>query len=218
MVQKIKGLLPLAISVAVLAALYVHFSLNFTFHYYTVGDLGNGLGLPQLFHIATPAAFVTWGFYFAAGGGKTGFNKTTAGAVIGSVAGLVFMVVGPQIADFPDFWGLTVTMLVAALLLVIGMALGEWFYVPAAFGSFASVVFWWVATGLDGWYEGGGGTGNTIAALGDPATAGTGIFGGVLSTPRVWVFVSVAVTLIIGSILGYLSTTIATAITPKKKS
>ncbi len=216
--QKIKGLLPLAISGAVLVGLYVHFSLNFTFHYFTVGDLGNGLGLPQLFHLAPPAAFVTWGFYFAAGGGKTGFKKTFVGSIIGSVAGLVLMLIGPKIADFPDFWGLSVTTLCAAFLLIIGMALGELFYVPAVFGSFASVVFWWFATGLDGWATGGGGTGNTIAALGDPATAGSGAFGGVLSTPAVWVFVSVAVTLVLGSLLGYLHTTIAAAITPKKKS
>ena len=66
--EKIKGLLPLAITASILVAIWIEVSLNFTFHWVTVGDLGNGLALPQLFHLVCPAAFVTWGFYFAAGG------------------------------------------------------------------------------------------------------------------------------------------------------
>ncbi len=214
--EKIKGLLPLAITASILVAIWIEVSLNFTFHWVTVGDLGNGLALPQLLHLVCPAAFVTWGFYFAAGGGKTGFQKTVCGSIIGSVAGLILMMVGPNVAKLPDFWGLSATAFVIAFFLIIGMALGDLFYVPAAFGAFASVVFWWIATGLDRWAVGGGGTGNTVAGLGDPATAGAGAFGGVISTPAIWVFVSVLASLLAGCVLGYLHTTIATAITPNK--
>ncbi len=70
-----------------------------------------------------------------------------------------------------------------AAVLVLLAGLGDWYFIPATFGAFASVVFWWLATGLDGWAEKGGGVGNSVKALGDPATAGAGAFGGVLSTP-----------------------------------
>lgn len=125
------------------------------------------------------------------------------------------MMIGPNVAKFPDFWGLSVTALGLAFLLIIGMALSDLWYVPAAFGGFASIVFWWTATGLDRWSVGGGGTGNTTAALGDPTTAGAGAFGGVLSTPVIWVFVSVTVSLLAGCVLGLLHTTITAKITPK---
>jgi hypothetical protein len=108
-----------------------------------------------------------------------------------------------------------VTALGLAFLLIIGMALSDLWYVPAAFGGFASIVFWWTATGLDRWSVGGGGTGNTTAALGDTTTAGAGAFGGVLSTPVIWVFVSVTVSLLAGCVLGLLHTTITAKITPK---
>ena len=61
----------------------------------------------------------------------------------------------------------------------------------------------------------GGGIGNSIAALGKPATAGFGAFGGVLSTARCWVFVDMLVTLLFGALLGFLSVKITSAITPK---
>ena len=55
-----------------------------------------------------------------------------------------------------------------------------------------------------------------MKALGAPATAGAGAFGGVLSTPYGWVFVDVLVTLTIGVLLGAASTRLSSAITPKK--
>jgi hypothetical protein len=127
-----KGLLPLATAVAVVAFVYVEFALNFTFHWVTDGDLGNGLSLPASFH-----------------------------------------------------------------LVVLG-GLGEWFSIPMTFAAFASCVFWWIATGLDGWADHGGGIGNSVQALAKPATAGTGAFGGVISTPYGWVALNVFVTLLIG--------------------
>ena len=67
MISRLKAAVPLALVIFVLAALWVEFSLNFTFHWVTSGDLGNGLGLPASFHLIVPTAFVTWGFFFAAG-------------------------------------------------------------------------------------------------------------------------------------------------------
>ena len=99
-------------------------------------------------------------------------------------------------------------------MLVLLGGLGDWYFIPATFGAFACCVFWWLATGLDGWADKGGGVGNSVKALGNPATAGAGAFGGVLSTPYVWVCVSVLVTLLIGSLLGLASAKLAAAITP----
>jgi hypothetical protein len=91
---------------------------------------------------------------------------------------------------------------------------GDWYYVPAAFGAYASVIFWWFATGLDNWAPDGGGVGNSVEALGDPATAGAGAFGGVLSTPYGWVWFNILITLFLGIVMGLLSTSITGAITP----
>lgn len=112
------------------------------------------------------------------------------------------MLIGPNVAKFPNFWVLSVTALGLVFLRIIGMALSDLWYVPAA-------------TGLDRWSVGGGGPGNTTAALGDPTSAGTGAFGGVLSTPVIWVFVSVTVSVLAGCVLGLLHTTITAKITSK---
>jgi hypothetical protein len=194
------------------------FSLNFTFHWVTDGDLGNGLSLPSNFHLIVPAAFVSWGFFFAAGADSAALTKVSVGSVIGAVGGLLLMLVAPKIADLPDFWGISVTVGVLALVIVLGSALGDWYYVPAIFGGFAATVFWWIATGLDGWAKHGGGIGNSLAALSKPATAGAGAFGGVLSTPLGWVFVDTLVTLLIGCLLGVASVKLAGLLTPRAPS
>jgi hypothetical protein len=100
---------------------------------------------------------------------------------------------------------------------VLLAALGDWYFIPATFGAFASVVFWWLATGLDGWADKGGGVGNSVQALAAPETAGAGAFGGVLSTPYAWVFVNVLVTLTIGVLLGAASARLSSVFTPKPK-
>jgi hypothetical protein len=102
--------------------------------------------------------------------------------------------------------------------LVLLAALGDWYYIPATFPAFASVVFWWLATGADGWAENGGGVGNSVEALGDPATAGLGAFAGILSTPYEWVAINIFVTLTIGAVLGITSAKLAAAITPKERT
>jgi hypothetical protein len=215
MTERLKGVLPLAAVIGVLAFFYVEFTLNFTFQWFTDGDLGNGLGLPSNFYLIAPAGFVSWGFYFAAGAGMEGVKKVAASSVVGSVAALIVMALGPETADLPDFWGISLWVGITAFLAVMVVAGGDWYYVPAAFGAYASVIFWWFATGLDNWAPDGGGIGNSIEALGDPATAGAGAFGGVLSTPYGWVWFNILITLFLGILMGYLSSTITAAITPK---
>jgi hypothetical protein len=121
-------------------------------------------------------------------------------------------------ADLPDFWGIALWVGVFAFVLVMVLILGDWYYVAGTFPAFASVFLWWIATGLDGWAANGGGVGNSIEALGSPATAGSGAFGGVISTPWGWVWFNTLVTLVCGVILGILSAKIAAALTPKPKA
>lgn len=75
MAAHLKGFLPLALVIGVLAFLYVEFALNFSFHWFSDGDLGNGLELPKNFYLVVPAAFVAWGLFFAAGGDNAAFSK-----------------------------------------------------------------------------------------------------------------------------------------------
>ena len=217
MTSRLKATAPLAIVIAVLAFIWVEFSLNFTFHWVTSGDLGNGLSLPATFHLIVPTAFVSWGFFFAAGADSSALQKVAAASVVGSLGGLFVMALAPEVADLPDFWGIAVVVAVAAFLVVMISVVGDWYYVPGIFGAFAATIFWWIATGLDNWAPDGGGVGNSLKALGDPATAGAGAFGGVLSTPYVWVWVNTLVTLLIGCALGLASVKLAGILTPAAK-
>jgi hypothetical protein len=181
----------------------------------TDGDLGNGLELPKNFHLVAPAAFVSWGMFFAAGGDNAAFTKVAVSNVFGAVAALIMIILASATADLPDFWGISLWVGVMAMVLVLLGALGDWYFIPATFAAFASVVFWWIATGLDGWADKGGGVGNSVKALSSPATAGAGAFGGVISTPYGWVFVNVLVTLTIGALLGLGSSKLSSAFGPK---
>jgi hypothetical protein len=218
MAERIKGMLPLAAAVGILAFLWTWLALNFTFHWVTNGDLGNGLELPANFHLIVPAAFVAWAMFFAAGGDNAAAGKVAIANVFGTVAALVVMWGAPELAGLPDFWGIALAVAVLAAILVALGGLGEWFFIPGTFGAFASVFFWWIATGLDKWAPGGGGVGNSVNALADPATAGAGAFGGVISTPIGWVFVSILTCLTIGVGLGMLSTRLAALLTPKPRA
>lgn len=218
MASRIKALLPLAVAVALLTFLWLEVSLNFTFHWVTDGDLGIGLSLPSNFHLVPPAAFMSWAVFFAAGGDRRALVTSSAAVSIGAVAGLALMVTAPVLADLPDFWGIAAAAAAIALIAVLASAAGQWYFTPGVFAGFASIVFWWIATGLDGWAENGGGVGNSLQALADPATAGSGAFGGVISTPAEWVFASVAATLLCGCALGLASVTLAGALTPRSAS
>jgi hypothetical protein len=212
--QRIRAILPTAVAVAILTFAWLEVSLNFSFHWFTDGDLGIGLSLPGNFHLVTAAAFVSWAMFFAAGADRAAALKVVSSSVIGAVCGLLLMWISPAIADLPEFWGIAVVGAVGAFAVVLAGALGDWYYTPAVFGGLASVFFWWVATGLDGWVEGGGGKGNSVAALADRATAGSGAFGGALSTPIAWVFVNTAASLACGVVLGLLTLAFARAFTP----
>lgn len=215
MTARIKGTLPLAIVIGVLAFLWTDFALNFTFQWVTDGDLGNGLSLPKNFHLVVPAAFVAWGFFFAAGADMGAFVKVVAGSITGGLAALGAIVFSALVGDLPSFWSIALGVAVFAVILVVISAAGDWHYVPATFGAFASVFFWWTATGLDYWAPAGGGVGNSIAALGDPATAGAGAFGGVISTPFEFVWINITVSLLCGCLLGLASVKLTAMITPK---
>jgi len=218
MAARMKGLVTLALVIGVLAFLWVEFALNFTFHWFSDGDLGNGLSLPSSFHLIVPAAFVSWGIYFAAGGDGAAFTKVAVGNVFGVVAAFLLILLASATADVPDFWGIALWVGLLAPVLVLLAALGDWYFIPATFGAFASVVFWWFATGLDAWAPDGGGVGNSVEALADPATAGSGAFAGVLSTPYVWVSINILVSLTIGCLLGVASTKLTAAVTPKPRT
>ena len=82
MTERIKATLPLAIAIGVLAFAWTEFSPNFTFHWFTAGDLGNGLELPNNFHLILPAAFVSWN----CGSGYRSFPNSTRTTKILSVS------------------------------------------------------------------------------------------------------------------------------------
>jgi len=218
MIERLKGTVPLAAVIGVLAFAWCEVALNFTFHWVTDGDLGNGLSLPSSFHLVVPAAFVAWGFFFAAGADTGAFVKVLIASVTGGLAALGAMAGASKTADLPDFWGIALWVGIFAVVLVMVSAAGDWHYVPATFGAFASVFFWWTATGLDYWAADGGGVGNSLKALGDPATAGAGAFGGVISTPFVFVWLSITVSLLCGCVLGLLSVKLTGLISPAPTS
>jgi hypothetical protein len=213
-----KAIFPLALVVGVLAYLWTEFSLNFTFHWVTLSgsDLPGSVGVPQNFHFILPTAFISWGLFFAAGGDNAAFGKVFLAAVFGTVAALVTIPLAYKTADFPDFWGIALWVGIFAFILVMILIFGDWYYVAGTFPCFAAVFLWWIATGLDGWAPGGGGDG-TLAGLGDPATAGSGAFSGLISTPWGWVWFNTLATLIVGVILGIVSGKLAALLTPKAK-
>lgn len=215
MIGRIKSAMPLALVIGVLALVWTDVALNFTFHWVTDGDLGNGLSLPSNFHLVVPAAFVSWGLFFAAGADKAAFVKVVIASVVGGLAALGAMLGASATAPLPDFWGIALFVGIFAVVLVLMSALGDWHYVPATFGAFASVFFWWTATGLDYWAPDGGGIGNSLNSLADPATAGAGAFGGVISTPVEFVWINITISLLCGCVLGLLSVRLTALVTPQ---
>jgi hypothetical protein len=215
MSARAKAILPLAIVIGVLSFLWCEFALNFQFHWVTGDDLGVGLSIPADFQLIVWVAFITWGLFFAAGGDNAAFGKIFIAATFGAVAALITFALAPKIADLPDFWGISLMVGIMAFVLVAILIAGDWYYVAGTFPCFAACFGVWVATGLDNWAPNGGGAGNTLADLGDPALAGSGAFGGVLSLPFGWVFISAWATLVCGVVLGIVSAKVTAAVTPK---
>jgi len=234
MSARAKAIAPLAIVIGVLSFLWTEFSLNFTFHWVTQQDevLGK-FGVPEHFHLILPIAFISWGLFFAAGGDNAAFGKIFIACIFGTVAALITMWLSfktaafdPATGDAP-FWGIALWVGIFAIILVMILVAGDWYYVAGTFPAFASVFVWWIATGLDGYVPNGGGSGDQVAAIqavlaGKAPAAGdsngVGAFLGVISTPWAWVWFSVLVTLICGCILGIVSAKVTAAVTPKPKT
>jgi hypothetical protein len=235
MSARAKAIAPLAIVIGILSFLWTEFSLNFTFHWVTQQDkvLGD-FGVPENFHLILPIAFISWGLFFAAGGDNAAFGKIFIACVFGTVAGLVTMYLSfktaafdPATGDAP-FWGIALWVGIFAIILVLVLVAGDWYYVAGTFPAFASVFVWWIATGLDGYVPNGGGSGDKVAAIqgvlsGSPVDAsvgtnGVGAFLGVISTPWGWVWFDVLVTLVCGVVLGLVSAKVTAAVTPKPKA
>jgi hypothetical protein len=219
MATRLKAIAPLTISIGVLAFIATEIALNFSFHWVTVenGVFGK-YGLPQGFHLALPAIFVAWGLYFMLGADGAALGKTVTAALTGTIGATLTMWLGPQLADSPDFWGLAVMIgITAAALVVLSTTVEDDRFAPApAFCCYASVFFWWIATGLDNFVADGKGP-HTVAAItaaitNKPLAAGTGAFGGLLSMAWQWVAVSIFASLVLGALFGILSVKLAGAL------
>jgi hypothetical protein len=218
MATRLKAVLPLTLSIGVLAFLASELALNFTFHWVTVQDGVFGkYGLPQGVHLALPALFVAWGLFFLLGADNAALGKTITAAVTGSIFAGLAMWIGPMFAESPDFWGLALMIgVTAAGLVVLSTTVADDRFAPApAFCCYASVFFWWIATGLDNFVPDGKGP-HTAAAVTSaitdtPLAAGTGAFGGLISMSWTAVVVSIVFSLVVGSLFGALSVRLAGA-------
>jgi Protein of unknown function (DUF1097) len=158
MSQRFRAVTPLALTIAVIAFLWVEFVLNFSFHWVVVKDnVFAGFGLPAAFTLVLPASFVSWGLFFALGADTAALRKTIVAAATGTIAGVIIMTLGPALAQAPKFWGIAVAVAVAAFLLVAISSLSEGdIFAPAApFICAGTVLMWWFATGLDNYVPGG---------------------------------------------------------------
>ena len=218
MATRLKAVLPLTLSIGLLAFLASEVALNFTFHWVTVQDGVFGkYGLPQGTHLVLPALFVAWGLYFLLGADRAALGKTMIAAATGTIGATIAMVMGPVFAESPDFWGLALWIgITAAALIVLSTAVEDDRFAPApAFCCYAAVFFWWIATGLDNFVPDGKGP-HTVAAVtaaitDTPLAAGTGAFGGLLSMSWSAVAISVFISLVCGALLGLASVKLAGA-------
>jgi hypothetical protein len=213
MAARLKAVVPLTISIGVLAFLATELALNFTFHWVTVQNgVFGAYGVPESIQLALPAIFVGWGLYFLT---SLSFSKTAIAALTGTIGATLTMAIGPKLADSPDFWGLALMIgITAAALVVLSTAVEDDRFAPApAFCAYASVFFWWIATGLDNFVPGGKGPHTaeavTAAITNKPLSAGTGAFGGLLSTPWQWVAITVLASLVLGGVFGIVSVWLA---------
>ena len=63
-----------------------------------------GLHLPSNFHLVIPAAFVSWGMFFALGADNAALRSTALNCLIGSVLALILFVFVDIVKGVPDFW------------------------------------------------------------------------------------------------------------------
>lgn len=210
--KRLRSIAPLVIVVGILAFLVIEFAFNFSFHWVTVKDEVFGkFGLPENFSLTVSATFIAWGLFFVAGADNAAFWKVLIASTTGCVAAFIVMWRGPATADAPDFWGIAlwVGITAGAVVVLSTVVDGDWFNPALAFICYGSTFFWWTATGLDNYVAGGKGP-HTVDALttaitSKPLVAGTGAFGGLLSTPWQWVTVNVWVSLVLGAVVGVIS-------------
>jgi len=106
----------LALSVGILAAIWTYFSIK--------------MGL------ATWAAFVSWAFFFVAGGDGKAILKAGIPTIIGLVLGYLALY-GLKFPGEAGVLGVSVVVGVVALVLVLMMNWAPFALAPASFGSFA---------------------------------------------------------------------------------
>ena len=133
MTERLKAAAPLAISVGILAAVWLEISLNFSFHWITEGNLGNGLALPANFTVVAPAALVSWSMFLAAGADRAAAGKVALASTVGAVGAFLPGLIAPKIAGLPDFYGIALTAGVIAALAVLAAAFSDYYYIPAVF-------------------------------------------------------------------------------------
>ena len=82
MSTRLKAVLPLTLSIGLLAFLASEVALNFTFHWVAYNLPGVGFDLPKNFQLILPVAFISWGLFFAAGGDNaaTTFSGVSSGS------------------------------------------------------------------------------------------------------------------------------------------
>src|SRR4029078_4100323 len=89
-------------------------------------------GLPQNLHLVLPALFVSWGLFFMFGASNAALGKTRFAALPGAVGAGLAIVVGPLLAESPDFWGLALMIgVTAAGLIVLSTAVEDDRFAPA---------------------------------------------------------------------------------------
>src|ERR1700691_1249182 len=137
---KLKLTAPLAVTIGVLAFLYVEFTANFSFHWVTDGSLGNGLDMPAKFHLVIPIGFLTWGLFFVLGANTDAIN-----VAIVCAAALICIVMIHAIKKFPDFWGISLSVAILAFVLVMSSAVSDLVNIPTIFVVFAGCLLWWLA-------------------------------------------------------------------------
>ena len=219
MSARAKAIVPLAIVIGVLSFAWTEVALNFQFHWVTNGSLGTtGLALPSRFQLIVWVAFISWGLFFAAGGDNAAAGKITVASIFGSLGFLATAGIAPHLADTPKFWSISLLVGICALILVLILIAGDWYYVAGTFPIFGGLFGLWVATGIDNWWPGGAGSSSGLSRLGTTGSPGTGAFGGVLSLPWYWVWIDGLVSAIIGVLLGLISAKVAAAVTPKPRS
>jgi hypothetical protein len=197
MADRVRGLFPIAMAVGLLALIYMELVLNVRFHWFIAG---HGV-VPIRVQLVPPVGFVAWASYFAAGGNMLAFRKVVVACIVGATAGMATMVLAVKTAGLSDYWGISLWIVILAALLVASVFLGDWYFVPATFGAFACVVFWWIMTGVQGL--------EPVENKQSVADVASGGISDVLARPYSVVYFTVLATLVLGCIFGALSTRLA---------